>query len=216
MNLTRIIISVILPPLAVYDKGCGSILIVAVLSFFFWVPGIISALVILSLDDKKKQNLENQNNFVRGNMNYQNSHGNQFQHNNRSYGYGNMNLEQRVLQIASENEPMTLREIVMKTGSSIDEVEIIMKKLVNKLIAKKVIKMNGEIMYDFYSNIQRRTITDIQVETLLNISNKLTIKELAIKTNTNVSVAKEKLSEMYLNGKLEMREENGEIFYFVN
>ncbi len=213
MNLTRIIVSVILPPLAVYDKGCGSILIVAVLSFFFWVPGIISALVILSLDDKKKQNLENQNNFVGGNMNYQQQ--NQFQH-NRNYGYGNMNLEQRVLQIASENEPMTLREIVMKTGSSIDEVEIIMKKLVNKLIAKKVIKMNGEIMYDFYSNIQRRTITDQQVETLLNISNKLTIKELAIKTNTNASIAKEKLSEMYLNGKLEMREENGEIFYFVN
>ncbi|HUT23700.1 MAG TPA: YqaE/Pmp3 family membrane protein [Sumerlaeia bacterium] len=37
---------IFLPPLAVLDKGCGSILIVLVLTLFGWIPGMIAALVI--------------------------------------------------------------------------------------------------------------------------------------------------------------------------
>ena len=37
-----------LPPLAVIDKGCGSIVIVFLLWLCGWVPGVIAALVILN------------------------------------------------------------------------------------------------------------------------------------------------------------------------
>lgn len=48
MSLFRAILSIILPPLAVIDKGCGSILIVTLLTLAGYIPGIIGALVILN------------------------------------------------------------------------------------------------------------------------------------------------------------------------
>ncbi|MBE6294467.1 MAG: YqaE/Pmp3 family membrane protein [Bacteroidaceae bacterium] len=48
MSILRVILSIIFPPLAVIDKGCGSILIVLLLTLCGWVPGVIAALVILN------------------------------------------------------------------------------------------------------------------------------------------------------------------------
>ena len=47
MSLGRVLLSIIFPPLAVLDKGCGSVLIVFILTIVGWVPGVIAALVIL-------------------------------------------------------------------------------------------------------------------------------------------------------------------------
>lgn len=46
MSCLRVILCIIFPPLAVLDKGCGSILIVTLLTLIGWVPGVIAALVI--------------------------------------------------------------------------------------------------------------------------------------------------------------------------
>ena len=48
MSVFRVILSIIFPPHAVYDRGCGSILIVFLLTCIGWVPGVIAALVILN------------------------------------------------------------------------------------------------------------------------------------------------------------------------
>ena len=48
MSLLRVILAIIFPPLAVLDCGCGSILIVTILTLCGWVPGIIAALIILN------------------------------------------------------------------------------------------------------------------------------------------------------------------------
>lgn len=48
MSLLRVILAIIFPPLAVLDRGCGSILIVFLLTLCGWVPGVIAALVILN------------------------------------------------------------------------------------------------------------------------------------------------------------------------
>ena len=48
MSVWRVILSVLFPPLAVYDKGCGSILIVLTLTLLGWIPGVIAALIILN------------------------------------------------------------------------------------------------------------------------------------------------------------------------
>ena len=48
MSLFRVFLSIICPPLAVLDKGCGSIIIVFILCIFGWIPGVIAALVILN------------------------------------------------------------------------------------------------------------------------------------------------------------------------
>ena len=46
MDIGRIIVAVLLPPLAVIDKGCGAILIVTLLWLFGWIPGVVAALIL--------------------------------------------------------------------------------------------------------------------------------------------------------------------------
>lgn len=48
MSLIRVILSIIFPPLAVIDKGCGLVLIVFILTLCGWIPGVIGALIILN------------------------------------------------------------------------------------------------------------------------------------------------------------------------
>ena len=51
MSLFRVLLSIIFPPLAVLDKGCGSVLIVFILTMLGWIPGVIAALIILNKND---------------------------------------------------------------------------------------------------------------------------------------------------------------------
>ncbi|PCJ81968.1 MAG: YqaE/Pmp3 family membrane protein [Bacteroidetes bacterium] len=46
MGCGKVILAILFPPLSVLDKGCGSIVIVTILTCFGWVPGVIAALVI--------------------------------------------------------------------------------------------------------------------------------------------------------------------------
>ncbi len=46
MSILRVLVCILLPPLAVLDRGCGSILIVTLLWLCGWVPGVIAALII--------------------------------------------------------------------------------------------------------------------------------------------------------------------------
>ncbi|SDB54937.1 Proteolipid membrane potential modulator [Flavobacteriaceae bacterium MAR_2010_188] len=48
MSIWRVILSILCPPLAIIDKGCGSIIIVTILWICGWVPGVIAALIILN------------------------------------------------------------------------------------------------------------------------------------------------------------------------
>lgn len=48
MSLWRVILAILFPPLSVIDKGCGSFLIVFLLTLAGWIPGIIAALIILN------------------------------------------------------------------------------------------------------------------------------------------------------------------------
>ncbi|MCX2762683.1 YqaE/Pmp3 family membrane protein [Aquimarina muelleri] len=48
MSIWRVLLAIFFPPLAVLDKGCGSVLIVLLLTICGWVPGVIAALVILN------------------------------------------------------------------------------------------------------------------------------------------------------------------------
>lgn len=46
MGCGRAILCIILPPLAVLDRGCGTVIIVALLTIAGWVPGAIAALLL--------------------------------------------------------------------------------------------------------------------------------------------------------------------------
>ncbi|MBI1268151.1 MAG: YqaE/Pmp3 family membrane protein [Cryomorphaceae bacterium] len=48
MSLFRVILAIVFPPLSVVDKGCGSIMIVFILTLCGWIPGVIAALIILN------------------------------------------------------------------------------------------------------------------------------------------------------------------------
>ncbi len=48
MSFWRVLLAVFFPPLSVIGKGCGSFLIVLLLTLCGWVPGVIGALVILN------------------------------------------------------------------------------------------------------------------------------------------------------------------------
>jgi len=54
MSVLRVLLCILLPPLAVIDKGCGSILLVTLLTLCGWVPGVIGAMVICYQDGKKE------------------------------------------------------------------------------------------------------------------------------------------------------------------
>ncbi|NQX90654.1 MAG: YqaE/Pmp3 family membrane protein [Flavobacteriales bacterium] len=45
MGILRALLCVLFPPLAVLDKGCGSILLVTLLTILGWVPGVIGAIL---------------------------------------------------------------------------------------------------------------------------------------------------------------------------
>ena len=46
MSCLRAILCIIFPPLAVIDKGCGSVILVFALTLCAWVPGVIGAILI--------------------------------------------------------------------------------------------------------------------------------------------------------------------------
>ena len=48
MSLLRVLIAILFPPLSVIDQGCGSFLIVFLLTLCGWIPGVIGALIILN------------------------------------------------------------------------------------------------------------------------------------------------------------------------
>lgn len=52
MSIWRVLLSILFPPLAVIDKGCGSILIVLILTLLGWIPGVLAALIILNKSGK--------------------------------------------------------------------------------------------------------------------------------------------------------------------
>lgn len=51
MSFIRVLLAIIFPPLAVVDKGCGSFLIVFILTCLGWIPGVIGALIILNKNE---------------------------------------------------------------------------------------------------------------------------------------------------------------------
>jgi uncharacterized membrane protein YqaE (UPF0057 family) len=46
MSCLRAVLCIVFPPLAVIDRGCGTVLIVLALTLAGWVPGAIAALVL--------------------------------------------------------------------------------------------------------------------------------------------------------------------------
>ena len=48
MSLFRVLFAIIFPPIAVIDKGCGSVLIIFLLTLCGWIPEVTGALVILN------------------------------------------------------------------------------------------------------------------------------------------------------------------------
>lgn len=48
MTCLQAILCIICPPLAVLDRGCGSVLIVTVLTLCGWIPGCLGAILILN------------------------------------------------------------------------------------------------------------------------------------------------------------------------
>ena len=46
MSIWRAILCIVFPPLAVLDRGCGTVVIVLALTIAGWIPGAIAALVL--------------------------------------------------------------------------------------------------------------------------------------------------------------------------
>ncbi len=59
------------------------------------------------------------------------------------------NAEQEILKIASEQNHLSIKEIMMKTGLDMDDIEKVLKKFSEKGIAKEIVDESGKILYDF-------------------------------------------------------------------
>ena len=53
MGCGQVILCVIFPPLAVLNRGCGSVIIVSLLTIIGWIPGVLAALIICNSPEKK-------------------------------------------------------------------------------------------------------------------------------------------------------------------
>lgn len=51
----KIFLSLIFPPLGVLDKGCGTVAVVALLTFPLWIPGFLVALFIILSEKPRPQ-----------------------------------------------------------------------------------------------------------------------------------------------------------------
>ncbi|MBZ0284563.1 MAG: YqaE/Pmp3 family membrane protein [Anaerolineae bacterium] len=54
MGCGRALLCVLFPPLAVIDRGCGTVVIVLALTIAGWVPGAIAALLLNSMEANKR------------------------------------------------------------------------------------------------------------------------------------------------------------------
>jgi uncharacterized membrane protein YqaE (UPF0057 family) len=52
MGCLRAILCIIFPPLAVLDRGCGTVFIVLLLTIAGWIPGVIAALLLNYVAEK--------------------------------------------------------------------------------------------------------------------------------------------------------------------
>lgn len=52
MGCLRAIVCIIFPPLAVIDRGCGTVVIVLLLTVAGWIPGVIAALLLNYVAEK--------------------------------------------------------------------------------------------------------------------------------------------------------------------
>lgn len=52
MSCLQVLLAIFFPPLAVIDRGCGSVLIVLLLTLIGWVPGVLAALIILNKNEE--------------------------------------------------------------------------------------------------------------------------------------------------------------------
>jgi uncharacterized membrane protein YqaE (UPF0057 family) len=56
MGCGRALLCIIFPPLAVLDRGCGTILIVTALTLAGWIPGALAALFFnMQTDNNRKR-----------------------------------------------------------------------------------------------------------------------------------------------------------------
>lgn len=46
MGCLRALLCILFPPLAVIDRGCGTVIIVFALTLAGWIPGAVAALII--------------------------------------------------------------------------------------------------------------------------------------------------------------------------
>lgn len=53
MGCLRVFVCILLPPLAVLDKGCGIFILVCLLTLAGWVPGALAALFVCYKDSEK-------------------------------------------------------------------------------------------------------------------------------------------------------------------
>ena len=51
MSLLRVLVCILVPPLAVIDKGCGALVLTFLLTLIGWVPGVIAAIFFCTQDD---------------------------------------------------------------------------------------------------------------------------------------------------------------------
>lgn len=55
MLLIRLLFSLVLPPLAVVDKGCVVLLVVTLLTIAGWFPGVIAALLVTAIEHDRRK-----------------------------------------------------------------------------------------------------------------------------------------------------------------
>jgi uncharacterized membrane protein YqaE (UPF0057 family) len=62
-TIFQVILAFVFPPLAVLERGCGTVLLVSVLTLLGWLPGVILAL-FMTLTDRPGRNPAKRKKFI--------------------------------------------------------------------------------------------------------------------------------------------------------
>ncbi|BDD12380.1 hypothetical protein FUAX_48120 (plasmid) [Fulvitalea axinellae] len=57
--------------------------------------------------------------------------------------------EQKILELSEYKKILTIKEIIIKTGLGMEEVETLLRKFVEKGIVQETVNADGKVLYDF-------------------------------------------------------------------
>lgn len=177
----KFLICLLIPPLGVYLKNQDKtqIILNVILWILGWAPAVVHAVLVPDLKEKERLEAKREMRML--------------------------SPDQKILMLSEDNSVMTVKDVVLHTGLSIDQADASLNYLAEKNMASRRVTNDGKIKY-YFGNMERsraRKLTDKQVFVAMRLKGgKISSYQLAALTGVSEPIAKKKLNKMTVDSKL--------------